>query len=91
MESLNPQQKSALEKEYRATQSKTVLNMYDKTQSEKIKDNYQAQIRLYAQEKIQTKEEVSLQKSEKPIQVEGHVHKQAISEKTKTQTIEVRR
>ena len=88
VESLNPQQKTALEKEYRATQSKTVLNMYDKTQSEKIKDNYQSQIRLHVQEKIQTKEEGNLQKSEKSIQIDNPIHKQTIA---KTATIEVTR
>ncbi len=57
LKNLTPDEKQTLEKEYRKTQSKTVLNMYDKTSSEKTKQNYQDQIALYAKEhKIQTQD-----------------------------------
>lgn len=50
LKKLNPEQFKKLESDFRKTQSPVILKMYDKAHSEKIKQTYQDQIRLYAQE-----------------------------------------
>lgn len=59
---LNSKQKDAIEKEYRSELSKTILDMYDKSQSEKMKSNYQDQVRLYIQNKMRAAEDIKIQK-----------------------------
>ena len=64
IQKLSVEQKSDLEKEYRSQESKTILNMYDNAKSQKMKGNYQDQIRLYAQNQIRIAKESSIAKSQ---------------------------
>ena len=48
LQNLNPNKRKQLEVEYRQTQSKTILSLYDKSKNKHVKQNYQNQIKLYA-------------------------------------------